>query len=123
MKKRSSQLNAGVLPTAAALLLMVLAACVTEEIRPVEPAARSTLVVTRSENQDTLNWKSEPGVVYQVLTAHSRSGNADWTPLPGAERIVGTGRHIQIRNKPSYGRDLHYRLKVLAVPKDDVKER
>ena len=77
-----------------------------------EDGVRSTLVVGRSQDSATLQWESKRGVVYSVLFAKSRSSGAVWQPLPGYEKVPGTGETITIVDKIPYGVTRHYRLHV-----------
>lgn len=96
--------------------LSLLAGCVTV-VEEVEPLARAQLVVSRAGDQATLQFASEKGVVYQVVHAPTRNPPEGWKPLPGAERIVGTGELVQFKDQIPYRTQRYYRLKIIQITK------
>lgn len=98
------------------LLIMTagLAGCVTET-QPVKPLAETALVVSRAGDRATLEFDTEPGLIYQVLYAAQRRAGTQWMVLPGAENIVGTGMRMQMIDRVPYGQDRYYRIRIKAV--------
>ncbi|MBU0679672.1 MAG: hypothetical protein KJ626_16340 [Verrucomicrobia bacterium] len=100
-----------------AMLILIAAGCVTEVTSP-EPLAKTTLIVTRSMGAATLSWASERGFVYTVLFADNGESRAKWMPLPGCERIVGTGNTIQFVDDAVTGPGRRYLIKTeVASPR------
>lgn len=99
---------------ALALLLGALAAgagCRT--VREIEePLAETTLIVTRAGDATTLRWNSRRGVTYLVLYADRREAKARWRPLPGAERVRGTGETITLTDRIPASQVRYYRVQM-----------
>jgi len=91
---------------------LLLAGCVTSVETPV---AETVLMVSKSGHTATLRWESAPNAVYTVLYAPKRSAGVRWQPLPGFERVRGTGRTITITDKIPPRQSRHYRLRTQLV--------
>lgn len=91
----------------------VLTGCVTEVV-PLRDQALSetTLTVTRAGNTTQLQWETDPGFLYTVMYARSRSANASWRALPQAVRIRGTGKTVSIKTETPAHLKRHYRLHI-----------
>ena len=97
-----------------AVVLWAAAGCLT--VREIEkPAADTTLMVIRTEQVVTLQWQAEAGVDYVVWYADQRGARAMWKTLPGAERVVGQGDRVTLRDQVPSGVNRYYRLQ--AAPR------
>lgn len=108
---RSFHLKSLALVTICIPLLAGLSGCVTSVIEK-EPLRETTLLVSRSGQTSILQWETEPGMLYTVLHASTRSAKADWQVLPGYARITGTGQTITAKDEIPAGQSRHYRLHV-----------
>lgn len=72
--------------------------------------AETRLFVTRSGDEVTLSWQSEPGMNYTVLFNNTRSARSPWRVLPGGESIRGNGRMIYIADRVPLREERYYRL-------------
>jgi hypothetical protein len=99
----------------AALLLPMLcvvlgSGCATQQVR--KPIGATTLMVARGDGKATLQWKSDPGILYTVMYAPRRSSGVRWTSHPRYRRIRGTGQTITIEDQIPRGQPRHYRLHI-----------
>jgi len=93
-------------------LLLLVGGCVSSETIK-KPAGGSTpLVITKSGDIATIQWKTHHGYYYTLMYAASRSSRSTWQPLPRCQRIPGDGRTITITDHVPYGRERHYRLHI-----------
>ena len=89
------------------LLTAILSACVSEPV----PQSNTNLIVTRAGSSVNMQWQSETDKIYTVLYSDSLSG-AKWQILPGAQKLRGTGRLIQLQDNPPAGRPRYYDLHI-----------
>lgn len=68
------------------------------------------MMVARSADEAVLSWSSRRGEEYMILFAESRESNARWRPLPGYERVRGTGETIEIRDPVPQNVPRFYRI-------------
>lgn len=100
--------------TATALLcatLLCAPGCVTEIVKP---ATSVDLFSTRAGDKVALSWKTKPGETYAIQYASQLSGGGKWTVLPGADRILGTGRVHEMVDQVPGGQQRYYRI--IVVP-------
>lgn len=96
----------------AAIATILLTGCVSQV---VQPARDTRLFVVSSGEGFTLSWQSQPKTLYSVWYTDRLEGQGSWRVLPGAERVAGTGRTIEIVDRAATSRR-YYRLSV--VPTD-----
>lgn len=60
------------------------------------PRASRALSIAQAGDKVFLSWKSEPGKLYTIMYTDQQSEKAVWQPLPGYERMPGTGRQEQV---------------------------
>ena len=75
-------------------LLLLSAGCVSEQLRP---AHEPELAVSQSGDILTISLTTEVGYLYTILYKDPRSEGLK--PLPGCEKIRGTGKLVEIRKK------------------------
>lgn len=75
-------------------LLLLNAGCVSEQVRP---AHEPELAVSQSGDILTISLTTEVGYLYTILYKDPRSEGLK--PLPGCEKIRGTGKLVEIRKK------------------------
>jgi hypothetical protein len=93
--------------------VLVFCGCVHQEIvLKGEPKSQTTLTVTRSGDAVQLGWKSEVGIIYDILYAEKLGGQAVWKVLPGASNIRGTGDDIKFTDSVEKGANRYYRLNI-----------
>jgi hypothetical protein len=93
------------------LLAVLLAGGGCATIREIEePLADTTMMVTRAGDETSLGWASQIGTNYTIWYADRRDARAVWKPLPGAERVRGTGSTITFRDRVPTGKNRYYRL-------------
>ena len=78
---------------------------------PDEPEV-ATLVTARAGDDVTLQWKTEPGMVYSVVYTEKLSGGT-WDTVSGIERVEGTGGIVQFKDRVPAGVPRYYRLKAV----------
>ncbi len=102
---------------AVAFVCLVLAGgCATQRVIIEDKAAgESRLFVTRSGEQVTLSWESDPGMIYTVFYNHTRSSKSPWKILPGFDHIRGTGRSITYQDTVPISVTRYYRLQTLPA--------
>lgn len=94
-------------------LLLLTAACVTvEETGTGRAGASDSLIVARIGDAALLTWQSAVGNEYTVLYSDGRRSSVTWRPLPGASRLGGTGREMQVEDKMPQGETRYYRLMI-----------
>ena len=100
---------------AVVLVALVSAGCATQRVIIEDEAASETrLFVTRSGENVTLSWESDPGMAYTVLYNHTRSATVPWKVLTGFDLIRGTGRTLTYQDRVPAQQTRYYRLQ--AVP-------
>ncbi len=94
------------------LLVMILASgCATQRVTLEDRTINETrLFVTRSGENVTLSWETEPGMAYTVLFNHTRSAKSPWKVLPGFDLIRGTGRTVTYTDRVPAQETRYYRL-------------
>ncbi|MFA5688343.1 MAG: hypothetical protein WC959_04245 [Kiritimatiellales bacterium] len=61
--------------------------------------------------QMSISWNSAPNQIYTIFyTDAPRNQRPDWKPLPQADRIQGTGKQIEVVDKPATGDVRRYLL-------------
>ena len=96
----------------AALLAFLVTGCTTSTV----PAAnsretRAKLFRTQVGNEVTLQWQSQPGVVYGVIYTTDIKDNRNWRLLPGFDRVVGNGGSQRITFTAPVAGKAYYRLR------------
>ena len=71
---------------------------------------RTKMIRTQVEDQVTLQWNSEPRVVYGVLYTQNAKIRESWKILPGFESIQGTGKKLQVTFSAPLSGKVYYRL-------------
>lgn len=90
----------------------LLTACIST---PVQPAARSDLMVARAGDEVQLVWTSQSNVLYTITASDTLGAGARWQPLPHGTRLRGTGRQMTLTDLVPAGRPRYYDL-VLEMP-------
>ena len=76
------------------------------------PSADRALFIASAGEETTLSWKSEQGKVYTILYTDKSEGKAVWQPLPGYEKMPGTGRTETIKLKTDPAVPRRYNLHI-----------
>lgn len=63
------------------------------------PSTERALIVASAGDSVTLSWKSQTGHLYTIMYTDKPQGEARWQPLPGYERMPGTGRTETLKFK------------------------
>lgn len=63
------------------------------------PSTDRALIVASAGDSVTLSWKSQTGRLYTIMYTDKPQGEARWLPLPGYERMPGTGRTETLKFK------------------------
>ena len=71
---------------------------------------RAKMIRTQVEDQVTLHWNSEPGVIYGVIYTQNLTKSESWIALPGFESIRGTGKKLQATFTAPLTGKVYYRL-------------
>lgn len=95
----------------ALLTSLMVAGCATQRVTMEDRQLSETrLFVTRSGEDVTLSWDSDPGMAYTVLYNHTRSAKSPWKVLPGFDLIRGTGRTLTYTDRVPAQETRYYRL-------------
>ena len=90
-------------------LCLLGAGCV--QAKPNEkPLEAARLMVTRGANGVNMQWNSELGRVYTLYFRETRGADTAWKPVPGYEKIQGTGEMIEYRDTSPTAMNRRYRL-------------
>ena len=76
----------------------------------VGSAKRTKMFRTQVEDQVTLQWNSEPRVMYGVIYTLKPTNSESWKGLPGFESIQGTGNEIQVTFSAPLPGKVYYRV-------------
>lgn len=95
-------------------MLMLLAAFASGQI-PSGAVSSVTMTIVQSGGESTLQWKTEPGVLYTLMYATDRRPGAEWKAHPQYTRIVGDGQTITAKDRVPPGAQRYYRLHVERV--------
>ena len=76
------------------------------------PSADRALFIATAGDETTLSWKSELGKVYTILYTDKAEGNAIWQPLPGYQKMKGTGRTETIKFQTDPAAPRRYNLHI-----------
>ena len=96
--------------------LALFAGCVTREVIEIKPREEVTLMMARSGESVTLQWRSEIGRNYTVLYSERMGGGGQWKPLPGATDVQGTGALITLTDDVPSTMQRYYRLHIGNLP-------
>ena len=88
-------------------LSLLVAGCVTEIQQPL---TQTNLFTARSGDTVALSWASKRGEQYAIWYADSLGSGTQWKPLPGCERIDGTGATIEKTDHLAIGQQRYYRI-------------
>lgn len=80
------------------------------------PEKRPKLFRTQVGDQVTLQWDSEPGMVYGVVYSTNISDNRSWQFLPGYDRILGNGGSQTVTFTAPVSGKAYYRLREARRP-------
>jgi hypothetical protein len=97
--------------------MTLVAGCVTEQIRHSPSLAESSLIVTRSGEEVTLHWQTEPGSLYTISYTDRRGQPGGWKLLPGWVNVPGTGALMMATDRVRADQDRRYQLGVRPAGK------
>lgn len=98
------------------LAAALVAGCATQRVTMEDRQLSETrLFVTRSGEDVTLSWDSDPGMAYTVLYNHTRSAKSPWKVLPGFDLIRGTGRTLTYSDRVPAQETRYYRLQTTSA--------
>ena len=75
------------------------------------PEKRPKLFRTQAGNEVTLQWQSEPGVIYGVIYSTNLNDSRGWRVLPGFDRIPGNGGMQKVTFTAPVPGKAYYRLR------------
>lgn len=85
--------------------------CATQRVLLEDkPLNETRLFVTKSGEDVTLSWDSNPDYSYSILYNHTRSSKSPWKVLPGFDMIRGTGRQLSYSDRVPPNTERYYRL-------------
>ena len=93
------------------VLVMVAAGCVSQQVSKAG-AKETVLIVAGAGDSVTLQWQSEPDLIYTVVYTEKLGGVSEWKVLPRAQGVRGTGQMITIQDSAPSARRRYYRLQV-----------
>jgi hypothetical protein len=96
----------------AVLLALLLSGCATSgPATGSDRETRAKLFRTQVGDEVTLQWQSQPGIVYGVIYSTDIKDNRNWHLLPGFDRIVGNGGSQRITFTAPVAGKAYYRLR------------
>ncbi len=95
----------------------VAAGCVKQQIVEQRRTEEVRLIITRAGNTAALSWRSDPDKIYTVIYADSLTGAPKWQPLPGCEKMRGTGGTMSCSDTVPSADARYYNLEVAPAGK------
>lgn len=99
-------------------VLLFSQACVHVE-HEKKPLAKANLFVSRGPQSTTLQWESQPGILYTIMAKQKNARSGTWVPIRDASNLHGTGSTMRYIDHPRRGLEKSYRLHL--VPMKRVK--